>query len=502
MRSVLVAAGIIASANGALAQGADTALARLPAVAVTATRSELPAKSQPISVTVFDRAAINASGARDVADLLRLVPGASVVSSGSFGSQTALFMRGGESDYVQVLVDGVPLNTPGGAYDFGQLTLDNIERVEVVRGPASVLYGSDAVSGVVQIFTRTGSRSPGLTGHVGGGTYGTWDYGLGAIGGRARLQWSLDATRHLTNGIYPFNSFYRDDVLSGAWRLRGARGDLGMSTRITKSTFHYPTNSAGVPEDSNAFTHENREVLSADGGWKLTQRVTLRARAAHDLAQPSTTDLADNAADQDVFTSKGSVTRNLLEGRAIVRIHDAHELTLSVDRARDHEVSSFHSESAFGPFDGDLTATRTTTGIAGQLLGNLGKKSTYTVGLRRDDNSAFGEFTTWRLAAATQLSPTVSVRASGGTAFKAPSFFENFATGFVTGNPGLTPERTRTFEAGLEYSTPSRRGTLGVTAFAQRFRDLIQYVSVVPANTPNYANLAAASANGVETELA
>src|SRR5881628_2604501 len=139
------------------AQGQDTIT--LKPVVVTATRVPAPRDAVPAAVTVLTGDALRARGIRTVADALRLVPGAAVMQTGSFGGQTSLFLRGGESDYVKVLVDGVPQNTPGGAYDFANLTTDNVERIEVVRGPASVLYGSDAMTGVVQIFTRDG-RGP------------------------------------------------------------------------------------------------------------------------------------------------------------------------------------------------------------------------------------------------------------------------------------------------------------------------------------------------------
>src|SRR5207245_1876960 len=128
----------------------------LTPVVVTATRIPTPADAVTAAVTVISGAELRAQGIRTVLDALRDVPAAAVVQTGSFGGVTSLFLRGGQSKYVKVLVDGVPVNDPGGAFDFAHLTTDNVERIEVLRGPASVLYGSDAVTGVVQIFTRRG----------------------------------------------------------------------------------------------------------------------------------------------------------------------------------------------------------------------------------------------------------------------------------------------------------------------------------------------------------
>src|SRR5712691_8552044 len=132
-------------------------LAVVPATGV----AQSPGDAVAPTVSVLQGDALRGQGLATVADALRAVPGAAVVAAGPLGAQTSLFLRGGESDYVKVLLDGVPVNQPGGSFDWANLTLDNVERIEVLRGPASVLYGSDAVTGVVQIFTRRGVGSGG-----------------------------------------------------------------------------------------------------------------------------------------------------------------------------------------------------------------------------------------------------------------------------------------------------------------------------------------------------
>ena len=146
----------------------------LDSIVVTATRSPVRADRVASPTTVLDGESLRRRGIRLAADALREVPSSFVVPTGSWGGVTSLFLRGGESDYVKVLVDGVPLNSPGGFVDLAGLTLDNVERVEVVRGPASVLYGSDAVSGVVQLFTRRGAGQAHGGAALTGGGYGSW----------------------------------------------------------------------------------------------------------------------------------------------------------------------------------------------------------------------------------------------------------------------------------------------------------------------------------------
>src|SRR5438874_6375699 len=185
-----------------LAGQTRTDTVELNPVVVTATRIPTPARDLPVAVTVISGAQLRERDIRTVADALRTVPGADVVATNAYGSQTSLFLRGGESDYVKVLIDGVPQNAPGGAYDFANLTTDNVERIEVVRGPASVLYGSDAVTGVVQIFTRDGRGPAHGAVTVGGGTYATNAVDATASGGDDRVAYALGLSRFASDGIY------------------------------------------------------------------------------------------------------------------------------------------------------------------------------------------------------------------------------------------------------------------------------------------------------------
>src|SRR5206468_8359662 len=165
-----VALALTVSTSAAAQDAQDTT--RLKELVVTATRTPTPPDAVVSSITTISGDDLRARGLHFVQDALREVPGAAVVQVGSFGGVSSLFLRGGESDYVKVLVDGVPVNQSGGAFDWANLTLDNVDRIEVLRGPASVLYGSDAVTGVVQIFTRRGSASSNAFAAVEAGTYG------------------------------------------------------------------------------------------------------------------------------------------------------------------------------------------------------------------------------------------------------------------------------------------------------------------------------------------
>src|SRR5256714_6043927 len=198
----ILALAAFASAN-AFGQAQDTA--RLGTVVVSATKVPQPASTLSQAVTVISGDDLRARGVVRVSDALREVPGAQLVQSGSFGSVTSLFLRGGESRYTKVLIDGVAVNSAGGFFDFSHLTTDNIDRIEIVRGPPSVLYGADAVSGVVQIFTRRGAARPTVAMSVRGGTYGTADGDLATLDATHLAHYSLAAGQHSTEAVLPFN---------------------------------------------------------------------------------------------------------------------------------------------------------------------------------------------------------------------------------------------------------------------------------------------------------
>ncbi|MDQ6633926.1 MAG: TonB-dependent receptor plug domain-containing protein, partial [Gemmatimonadota bacterium] len=197
-----------------LAQGVARDTARSAPVVVTATRSALTAERTPASVSVITGEQLRQQGITSVADALRQVPGLSLAQTGSYGASTSLFIRGGESKYTKVLVDGIPVNEAGGAFDFSSLTTDNIDRIEIVRGPTSVLYGSDAMAGVVQLFTKAGTARTTTQLSARGGRFGTYDADAAVRGSAQAWTYSLAGGRHATNGFQAFNSRNLNDVAS------------------------------------------------------------------------------------------------------------------------------------------------------------------------------------------------------------------------------------------------------------------------------------------------
>jgi vitamin B12 transporter len=478
----------------------------LAAVVVTATRLTVASAAPTATTTVLLGDDLRAKGVTRVADALRLVPGFAVVSSGSIGSQTSLFVRGGNSNYVRILVDGTPINDAGGAVDLGQLSTDNLARIEIVRGPASVLYGSDAVTGVVQLFTRDGNGPLSLHALVGGGTRNAQRAELGVRGGSAQAGFALSAAHAGSDGFLAYNNENRNDVVSGALRWTpDANTDARLAVRWSASTYHFPTDYTGAVVDRNAEQSDHRLTVGFDGGRRLNKRVEFRLALNSNEFLPRSNDGPDSKADTSGFYgsfSRSVRTRRSADLRFNVRLADRTTLTVGGDVARDRERSSSLSLSNFGRSASGFEAARHNSAAYAQLLGDVAARFSYTLGARVDQNSAFGAFQTVRAGAAYAVDGGVRLRASLGSAFKAPSFFENFATGFVKGNPALEPERSRSAEVGADWSAGDGALAVGITLYRQSFQNVIQYTGTAPApGAPNYFNVAAADANGAEADL-
>ena len=493
---------VLLSLTAALLRAQSPAASVAP-VYITATRVETSVP--PVtSVSVLYADSLRARGITHLADALRLVPGLSVVTSSSFGSQASLFMRGGQANYVRVLVDGVPLNEPGGAINLGALTLDNIDRVEVVRGPASVLYGEDAAVGVVQLISRAGARGARGAVALDAGSFGQREVSLSGSAGSDRLAASAALGDRTARGILPFNNGYanRSAALSVRF-VPDARTSASVTAHWQASTYHYPTESDGTVADRNAESTSHRLALAFTGQRVLARRLTAEWTLASSEYDPRANDGPDTPADTlgfYGFYSRGTVTRRSADLRVTARAGATQSVTLGAETSRDHEKSSSLSLSQYGPAAGAFEAARSDRAVYAQAIGNLGARVSYQVGARLDDNSAYGTFRTVRVGASWQLASRWRARAAVGTAFRAPSFFENFATGYVRGNAALRPERTRSREVALERGGDGV--TVSLTAYQQRFRDLIQYASSpASATAPNYYNVAGANADGVEFEL-
>jgi vitamin B12 transporter len=488
----LAAALALAAPPVSHAQQTPIDTATLAPVVVTATRTDVKPVAPLASTTVLTGAELRAQGITTLGDALASVPGIFAPQSGSYGAQTSLFVRGGESDYTEVLVDGVPVNDPGGAIDLANLTTDNIDRIEIVRGPASVLYGANAVTGVIQIFTRGGTGPGELTLGGDGGTYGTSNASLSVTGGSDKIGGSASASRHRSDGIYAFNSESRNDIYSGQLRLTpDAATSVRLVLRDEDAGAHIPTDFSGAVVDSTQFHLERRFLASIHADRRLDDRLTARVQlgASDEHAQSAQIPDTPGAECDACYDIQAGIYRRSVDGSLEFTAAPWAALTggATAEQQRARET-------------GSAPLQRTLHAYYAQALGNVGHAFSYTAGVRVDDNSQFGTFTTYRLAAGYVLVPGTDVHASVGNAFKEPTFDQTSSQlSFARGNPNLNPERSQSWETGLDQDVAHGAVVLSATYFAQRFRDIIQYDGAPPdPSAPNYFNLTAATADGLE----
>jgi vitamin B12 transporter len=490
---LLTLALFLLTAPGLLGAQETRDTASLPEIVVTATRYPVASDSVASTVTVLQGDDLRAEGIRFVGDALRQVPGAHLVQGGPYGATASLFVRGGESDYVKVLVDGVPVNQPGGFFDFASLTTDNIERIEILRGPGSVLYGSDAIAGVIQIVTRQGGDGLRLGAAAEGGSFGSARWEASALGGGDALGWSASLSRLTSDGTYEFNNDYRNTVASGRLRARaGDRTSLSLTGRYHDAKYHFPTDFTGVPVDRNQFTTDETAVFALDVGHRFSETVEGQLLLGRSDIETGFENPADPPPGPSFSSSdRTSTDRTSADARV--------QLTLPKG-IRGLAGGSFEAQRQ--DVTGAFREGRDNWGIYAQATALPVSDLQLTAGGRLDENEKFGSFWTYRAAALAFASPTTRIRGSVGTGFKEPGFFDNFDSPFSRGNPDLRPERSFSVEGGVEQDFARGALGVGVTVFAQRFRDLIQFTFVPPEpGGPNFFNVAAANANGVEAVL-
>ena len=491
--------------------GQDTA--RIAPVVISATRTEIARSALPVAVSVITAADLQLRGITTVAEALRDVTSAYVAQSGSQGAQTSLFLRGGESKYVKVLVDGVPANDPGGFYDFGSLTTDNVERIEIVRGPVSVIHGADAVTGVVHVITKDGRGPAGTSLDVSAGRaprasvgasdpgdMTTLDLSAGVSAALASSTYSFGIARHETSGLYALNNRYHNNVLTGRASFQPmANTELRLSLRYTDSRFNYPTTGGGTVQDSNANRSEDRMLL----GVELTRRLGATTRASLTLNSSLNDGVTDDAMDAPTGSSSLIQDKTRRRGAELrVSFVPASVLsgTIGAQMEQQDHRQALQSQSSFGPFMSSFKAARRNSGAYGELVLQPVDGLAATVGARVDDNEAFGTFGTYRAGVSVRPASATRLRFTAGSAFREPTFLENYSSGFATGNPDLTPERTFSLDGGIDQELFEGDVALSVTGFVQRFTNMIDYD---PADSCgfSYCNVAEATSNGVEIEL-
>lgn len=461
-------------------------------IVVTPTRTQAPTSQLASAVSVFSAEEMRARDAWTVTDLLRTAPGVAVAQSGPHGALTSLFVRGGESDFNKVLLDGIPLNEPGGAFNFANLTTDNLDRVEFVRGPESALFGSDAIASVVQLFTARG-HSQGRIPHVSllgeGGTHALWRPGLTLSGLVRHFDYALHFSREDTTNA-TVNSFFRNTTLSSSAGTRiGASGQLRFVLRGESGALGTPDEVAFRPPDTDAFFLRRDGVVGVSfqdrplSFWEQTisysyARSRQRSRNLFSNPEPLTARFDDRTATIFDFTSDffNDTSRHRFDYQANFTAPAHHIFTFAFDYEREAgRIGDF----LFPPF---VQAHRNNFGWVAQDQWLAAGRLFITAGVRVDRNDSFGT------AASPRYAMSYLARGGGrtlgatrlkfnfGLGIKEPKFVESFSPSFFFhGNPTLKPERSRSFEVGVEQKFWADRARFELDWFDNRFRDLIGF---------------------------
>jgi len=446
-------------------------------VTVTASLTPMTQEESGSSITVIDRAEIDARPLMFLGDLLRGIPGVSISRSGPAGSVTQLRLRGAEANQTLVLIDGIAVNDlfAGDELPLELLTSYDVERIEIVRGPQSGVWGADALAGTINVITRA---APGSDAELQGGSFGTLR-GAGHYGAKlgqttvavtgswldtdgtnaSRAGNEKDGARNGTGSVrLGWKAPSRDAGFDVVGRYTDARADFDSIDFVT----------TGLPVDDDQTTDTSLALLGARGHW-APEHGRWRHEARVDLATSDTESFAAGAS-----TASTSMDKAGLALQSTVRFGAAdasfrHGLTVALD----HEAREFHQRGPVGPFgDPNQNQSLNDTGLTAEYRARLGERFALSASVRHDRNSAFDDVTTFRAAGSYGFAGGATrLRGSIGTGQKPPTFIERFGyytSGFV-GNPGLEPEASTGWDLGVDQRL-GRRTRMEWTYFQARLK--------------------------------
>jgi len=475
--SLLVGACLVVS----VAQAQTTGGSAPEEIIVAANRLEQPLSSVLVAATIINKEAIRQSQAQNLAGLLAGVPGMQFSPSGGQGAQTSLFMRGTESDHTLILVDGVQMTTnsgPAGRLEF--IPLDQIERIEIVRGPRSSVYGSEAIGGVINIITKPNVQED-FSGAVKllGGTENSGSANIGLQGRVGATTLSLNASRFETDGID--NS------------ERGSSDDDGYENdSFSLSAGHKFSDQFSVSSSFSSFDAESDYddgVVNTD-----SQQFSLSATAVLTDSWESSLILErfeEDNMDVGAFGTTNSSTENK-------KFSWQNSYTLDASNVFSFGIDHQQQELSYATFGALQTETsRDNNGVYGVYMRESGPLD-FTLSLRNDDNERFGNHSTGSIAVGSDFGESLRGWVSYGTAFKAPNLIDlyvDFPSFFFFANPNLEPESAESLELSLQADA------LGATWQMNVFRNDIEDLISTNASFSSLANIQEARIDGMEATV-
>ncbi|MFQ6038636.1 MAG: TonB-dependent receptor plug domain-containing protein [Candidatus Aminicenantales bacterium] len=481
-------------------------------VVVTATRMETPVREIASSVTVITKQELEASRARTVIEALQDVLGLAVVQAGPAGGSASVFLRGANTEHTLVMIDGVEINdpiTPSRSCDLGHILLEDVERIEILRGPQSPLYGSDAIGGVIHIITEKGGQKTRFRTSVTGGSYRTWSGTAGVSGSLGRSSFALAASSLQSRGFSAASpelegnrepDGYRNLSLSARWGFRASKSiDFDLTLKSVNTTTEIDAFGGPFGDDPNSvqdydglFLKGQVRGLFLRNRWEQIWSLSLIRYDRHH----------DNPTDAlHPYDSEKSVYESLrwkIGWQNNLFLHASNTLSFGLEIQEESGESEYESQSQWGAFTSIFPKKK--AAIAGLYIQDQLRHAGWlfmTAGIRLDSHTASGKSITYRIAPAVLLPQTqTKLRATLGTGFKAPSLYQLYAPGTMwgpIGNPDLEAEKTLSWDLGADQTFFDGNLLVGVTFFSSRFRNLIEYD---PAR--GFVNIAKASSRGAE----
>jgi vitamin B12 transporter len=427
----------------------------LPVTVVTATRVAQPITDVVADVTIIDRETIERSGATGLADVLARQPGVAFTRNGGPGATTSVYLRGAETRFTAVFVDGVRVDSQStGGASWNAIPLSQVDHVEIVRGPAAAVYGSDALGGVIQIFTRRGEQAFAPSVEFGLGSDGLRKLAASFSGRQGAVDYALGASRETSDGFNaqpdsnPDRDGYRNTAFSGSlgWQLNAAHR-LDASVLDSDTNAQYDAFSPG--NDDRAQQNLQTLGLKWSARWSEVYSSQLAVNRSKDRYET----------EPSAYLTDTRVTSYFWQNEWKL---GATQLTAALERREDRLDNASTSPSV---------SDRSQDALA---LGYGLRSGQHTVQLnaRHDNDSEFGGHSTGSAAYAYGFAPGWRALVSGGTAFRVPTLFQRFS---IYGTSDLMPEKARNVEVGVKYE--QRGDRFSVVMYRNRVSNLINYVS-------------------------
>jgi len=500
LRLILIAVSVMVFAKSAQAE--DTApdiRYNLGSVIVSATKTEIYQTESGSSTTVITGGDIEKSGARTVADVLRQVPGITLVSNGAFGGSTTIYTRGTKPGYTLVMIDGIELNDPISterSFDFAHLSVENIERIEIVRGPQTTLYGSDAIGGVINIITRKGKGKPKFSIYTEGGSHRTRKENFTLGGSGEKINYSFSLSRFETDGVSKaYNGSEKDayENTSISSRLGYAiLDDTELSFTLRFTDAHTDLDDGRNEDDPNYIARWRNFASRIEFSQAINNRWDHRFSFSLAETRRKNRDEADEVDTSDDLADWYKGRNFKFEWQNNFQPFDWDTVTFGVEYEEERGSSHYRSGSYISNFN------RTSVNNKAYYLQshfNLRDSLFIIPGIRYDRHSRFGSETTYRISTSYILTDWMRLKATAATGFKAPALYQLYSD---YGDPSLRPDESKGYDFGFEYSLSDNLATLGVTFFHNNFKNMIAWDS----DSFRYKNIGRAKTEGFEIEAA